>query len=175
MTYLTNSELSAKELTVLKGYLSAKKDRLVSNSRLSRAAIESGLDAFIITKAFTGHKWRPPYIDDLLEERDEKKRQISTKVLADVVEALIGAAMVDEGIPKALACLRVFLPKQDWQPLESRRSFLYQCAPKVEARLPGMGKSRRVPSRDIVSRCVRQYLSPECTTDTDSEKICWKN
>lgn len=44
------------------GYLSAKKDRLVSNSRLSRAAIESGLDAYIITKPFSGYKWRPMYV-----------------------------------------------------------------------------------------------------------------
>lgn len=69
------------------GYLSAKKDRVVSNSRLSRAAIEAGLDSFIVTKPFTGHKWRPIYIEDILEVgSDTKKRELSTKVLADVVE-----------------------------------------------------------------------------------------
>jgi hypothetical protein len=68
------------------GYLSAKKDRLVSNSRLSRAAIEAGLDCFIITKPFSGHKWRPIYIEDMLEVSADTKRQVSTKVLADVVE-----------------------------------------------------------------------------------------
>jgi len=59
---------------------------------------------------------------------------MSSKVLADVVEALIGAAMVDGGLPKALSCLRVFLPELEWQPLEVRRSFLYGCTP--EASLP---------------------------------------
>ncbi len=69
------------------GYLSAKKDRIVSNSRLSRAAIEAGLDSFIITKAFTGHKWRPIYIEDILEvDSNSDRRELSTKILADVVE-----------------------------------------------------------------------------------------
>jgi dsRNA-specific ribonuclease len=69
------------------GYLSAKKDGVVSNSRLSRAAIEAGLDSFIITKPFTGHKWRPIYIEDIREVGHETdKRELSTKVLADVVE-----------------------------------------------------------------------------------------
>jgi dsRNA-specific ribonuclease len=69
------------------GYLSAKKDRVVSNSRLSRAAIEASLDSFIITKPFTGHKWRPIYIEDILEVGPQtNKRELSTKVLADVVE-----------------------------------------------------------------------------------------
>jgi dsRNA-specific ribonuclease len=115
------------------GYLSAKKDRLVSNSRLSRAAIETGLDKFIVTKAFTGHKWRPPYVDDLLAAPASiSKRTLSTKVLADVVEALIGAAMVDGGIHKALNCLQVFLPELDWQPLHARRDLLFQRAPEGE-------------------------------------------
>lgn len=68
------------------GYLSAKKDRLVSNSRLSRAAIEAGLDSFIITKPFKVHKWRPVYIEDTLGTNPDAKREVSTKVLADVVE-----------------------------------------------------------------------------------------
>jgi dsRNA-specific ribonuclease len=69
------------------GYLSAKKDRLISNSRLSRAAIEAGLDSFIVTKPFTGNKWRPIYIEDILETNsDTSRRELSTKVLADVVE-----------------------------------------------------------------------------------------
>jgi len=73
------------------GYLSAKKDRVVSNARLSRAAVELGLDRFIITKAFTGNKWRPLFVNDLLQTPRDATRQMSSKVLADVVEALVGA------------------------------------------------------------------------------------
>jgi dsRNA-specific ribonuclease len=112
------------------GYLSAKKDRLVSNSRLSRAAVESGLDKFIVTKAFNGKKWRPSCVDELLDATTSK-RKTSSKVLADVVEALIGASMVDGGIEKALKCLSVFLPELDWQPLNVRREALLQRVPDV--------------------------------------------
>ena len=128
----TSIQLIAEYPLWHEGYLSAKKDRLVSNSRLSRAAIETGLDKFIVTKAFTGHKWRPPYADDLLAaSASTSKRKLSSKVLADVVEALIGAAMVDGGMPKALTCLQVFLPELAWQPLHARRDVLFQRAPEV--------------------------------------------
>lgn len=113
------------------GYLSAQKDRLVANSRLSRAAVETGLDRFIVTKAFTGHRWRPRYTEDLVAPAAEVRRALSSKVLADVVEALVGAAMVDGGFPRALACLRVFLPELDWQPLEERQVSLRGLAPDV--------------------------------------------
>jgi dsRNA-specific ribonuclease len=128
----TSVQLMAEYPLWHEGYLSAKKDRLIANSRLSRAAIETGLDKFIITKAFTGLKWRPLYVDDLLKVVGDPQRDMSTKVLADVVEALIGAAMVDGGITKALACLQVFLPELSWQPLAKRRSFLYQRVPDIE-------------------------------------------
>ncbi|RAL58358.1 hypothetical protein DID88_005775 [Monilinia fructigena] len=54
---------------------------------------------------------------------------MSSKTLADVVEALIGACMVDGGIPKALKSLQLFLPEIHWLPLETRRSSLYQRVP----------------------------------------------
>jgi dsRNA-specific ribonuclease len=127
----TSVQLVSKYPLWHEGYLSAQKDRLVANSRLSRAAVETGLDRFIVTKAFTGHRWRPWYIDDLLAQPTEASRTLSSKVLADVVEALIGAAMVDGGFPRALACLRVFLPELDWQPLEVRQVSLRGLAPDM--------------------------------------------
>ena len=131
LKFCTAAQLLSEYPLWHEGYLSAKKDRLVANSRLSRAAVDTGLDRFIVTKAFTGHKWRPPYIDDLLQLPTEAHRNLSSKVLADVVEALIGAAMVDGGFPAALACLRVFLPELDWQPLEVRQVSLFERAPDV--------------------------------------------
>jgi dsRNA-specific ribonuclease len=54
----------------------------------------------------------------------EGKTDMSTKVLADVMEDLIGASMVDCGFPKALQPLRLFLDKLKWQSLATRRAFL---------------------------------------------------
>ena len=131
LKFCTAAQLVSEYPLWHEGYLSARKDRLVANSRLSRAAVDTGLDRFIVTKAFTGHKWRPPYVDDLLQPPTEAQRNLSSKVLADVVEALIGAAMLDGGFPAALACLRVFLPELDWQPLEVRQVSLFERAPDV--------------------------------------------
>ncbi|TVY20766.1 Dicer-like protein 2 [Lachnellula arida] len=125
----TSIQLIAAHPLYHEGYLSAKKDRLVANSRLSRGCLELGLDKFIITQQFKGLKWRPLYDEDLLATANQDgEREMSSKVLADVVEALVGAAMVNGGFPKALACLQVFLPEIQWKPLDTRRGELFQRA-----------------------------------------------
>ncbi|KAL5345606.1 Dicer-like protein 2 [Pseudogymnoascus australis] len=94
------------------GYLSRAKDQAVANSRLSRAALAVGLDRYIVTKTFTARKWSPPYIQEILEAASSpEKRTLSTKVLADVVEALIGGAFLDRGFEAAATCISRFLPE----------------------------------------------------------------
>lgn len=94
------------------GYLSESRDKLIQNSRLARAALDTGIDTFILTNRFTPRKWSAPLIRNKQYPRTAKRR-LSTKVLADVVESLIGAAYVDGGIRKAQACLHRFLPEID--------------------------------------------------------------
>jgi dsRNA-specific ribonuclease len=48
----TSVQLMAEYPLWHEGYLSAKKDRLIANSRLSRAAIETGLDNIIVTAMY---------------------------------------------------------------------------------------------------------------------------
>ena len=107
------------------GILSDTKNHIVSNARLASAALKTDLAQWIRTQPFTGHKWKPLYISNLLKEQEVKTRQISTKTLADVVEALIGAAWLDGGDEKALTCLGVFLPEISWLPLSERVESLY--------------------------------------------------
>lgn len=109
------------------GFLDAVKTSIVSNARLCRSAVETGLDKFILKKGFKGKKWQPLYVEDLVKADIimDDKRQMSTKTLADVVEALIGAAFIDGGLPKALACIRIFLPEIEWRSLESARDALF--------------------------------------------------
>ena len=115
------------------------KDRLVSNARLCKAATQFGLDRFILTKQFTSHKWRPVYVDDMLKLQsatdESETRKMSTKVLADVVEALIGASYISGGLPTALRCIRLFLPEFDWDDIATQRRALFQAAP-AHATLP---------------------------------------
>ena len=99
---------------------------IVSNGSLSVAAIKQGLCPFILTKAFSGKKWRPLYISTVLAEPIGGSREISTKTLADVVEGLIGAAFQDGGLPKAITCLKVFKPDVDWSKASDAHDILYE-------------------------------------------------
>jgi len=72
------------------------------------------------------------YIEDLLDLSLGDKRDMSSKVLADVVEALIGAAMLDDGIQKALKYLQIFLPEQEWRPLEICQASLFERVPDID-------------------------------------------
>ena len=124
LKYLTAVTLMTQHLNWHEGYLSSKKDHIVSNARLAYVAREVGLDKYILTKAFTGHKWSPLYNEDLLREQPTKTRELSTKVLADVIEALIGAAWLDGGHEKALICLSTFNPAINWLPLSDCQKIL---------------------------------------------------
>ena len=144
LKHFTSITLMSEHPKWHEGYLSAKKDRLVANGRLSRAAIEVGLDQYILTKPFTGQKWRPSYVSELLKPTIKSKRQMSTKVLADVVEALVGAAYLDGGSKRALACLQVFLPEIPWLPLDQRLVTLYEAVNPLETFPPRFKELERL-------------------------------
>ncbi|GAB1214312.1 Dicer-like protein 2 [Aspergillus terreus] len=98
------------------GYLSEGRDEIVQNNRLARAALDVGLDAFILTRRFTPRKWTAPLISEKAVEV-AGKRPLSSKVLADVVESLIGAAYMDGGQAKAHTCIRRLLPEIEICPI----------------------------------------------------------
>ncbi|KAJ3462019.1 hypothetical protein MRS44_010572 [Fusarium solani] len=116
LKYCTVVQAYAEHPLWPEGLLVHFKDRLVSNKRLHRACLESGLSKFILSKAFTGRsysgkKWKPLYLDDFLPEESVEPldRITGHKNLADVVEALIGASFQDGGMEKVLKCISVFL------------------------------------------------------------------
>ena len=132
----TSLTLMAEHLNWHEGYLSGKKDHTVSNARLASAAIQLGLAPYIRTVPFTGFRWRPLYVSKLMNNPLSKNREMSTKTLADIVEALIGASYVDGGPQKVLRCLAIFLPEISWTPLSQQTQKLYntydisiQCPP----------------------------------------------
>ncbi|KAF4556245.1 Ribonuclease III domain-containing protein [Elsinoe fawcettii] len=109
-------QVMARHPTWPEGFLTRKKGYLVGNRNLSKAALSLGLDKYILTKPFTGAKWRPPYASEVLAKDDIRTREMSTKTLADVMEALIGAAFVDGGLSKAHTCIQTLLPRETWFP-----------------------------------------------------------
>ncbi|MCJ1468717.1 Dicer-like protein 2 [Pseudocyphellaria aurata] len=122
----TSLTVMAEHLNWPEGYLSGKKDHTVSNGRLASAAIKLGLAPYIRTISFTGHRWRPLHISDLMNNQIKKFREMSTKTLADIVEALIGASYIDGGPGKVLNCLGVFLPEISWGPLSQQTMKIYE-------------------------------------------------
>ena len=136
LKFLTSINLMSRYLNWHEGYLSKKKDHIVSNSNLAKVAQQTGLDKYILTKPFTGHKWRPMYNHEILEAQHSRNRELSTKVLADVVEALIGAAYLDGGYCNALICLSTFLPKVDWLAFSQYHEILAKEAASTTVHFP---------------------------------------
>lgn len=117
LKFCTELQLVAQHPTFPEAFLSVAKDRIVCNSNLAQASREAALDQFILTVPFTGKNWRPPYLHEFATAStigETSTREMSTKVLADVVESLIGAAYVDGGLKKAYTCIRTLLPKETW-------------------------------------------------------------
>ncbi|KAI6114085.1 hypothetical protein F5141DRAFT_1002265 [Pisolithus sp. B1] len=107
------------------GYLTRRKDQTVNNGRLAKAATKVALYKWIIRTNFTPRKYTPLYLtqptdvsrmDISLDEEptaeSEKPKneseQLSTKMLADVVESLIGAAYIHGGFDLGIECARLF-------------------------------------------------------------------
>jgi dsRNA-specific ribonuclease len=109
LKFIVSSQLFVDHWNWHEGYLSESRASFVSNSRLTKAALNVGLDAFVLTKSFTGRKWIPPLVSDV-GAPSTGRRSIPSKVLADVVEALIGAAFIDGSFSSARACIHTFLP-----------------------------------------------------------------
>ncbi|KXT08533.1 hypothetical protein AC579_5406 [Pseudocercospora musae] len=109
-------QVMAQHLKRPEAFLTSQRDKIVRNSTLAKAALQASLDEFIVSKPFTGAKWRPLLLSEM-SGLDCGKREISTKTLADVVESLIGAAYLDGGMVKGLGCIKLLLPNEAWHPL----------------------------------------------------------
>ncbi|KAF2116487.1 dicer-like protein-like protein 2 [Lophiotrema nucula] len=126
---IASIHLMADNLKWPESYLTGKKGKIVSNGFLARATLAAGLDKFIITTKFTGAKWSPRYAGDVVAEvpRDDKETR-SSKLLADVIESLIGASYVVGGFEKAFLCVKTILPLEAWTPVPQANTLLYEAA-----------------------------------------------
>lgn len=130
LKYISSLHVMAENLTWPESFLTGKKGKIVSNGFLARATLAAGLDKFIITKRFTGAKWSPKYAGDVLGATTPAEKQSrSSKLIADVVESLIGVGYVLGGVPKAFICVQTLLPLERWTPIPKANDVLYQAAP----------------------------------------------
>jgi len=91
------------------GWLSQYRDNLISNASLANAALSLHLDQYILTKAPRTSNWALPRISDA--NCSPGKRQMSSKTLADVSQALFAAAFLDAGHGLARSCIKIFIPE----------------------------------------------------------------
>lgn len=149
------------------GYLSECRAKLVSNTCLASAALGAGLDAFILTKPFTARQWNPPLISKL-ENHSTSRRNISSKTLADVVEALVGAAFVDGGLSAAATCIQTFLPDIHIQPPESRFGGHLRRASYTNT--PALAKAELLIDYRFLDQTLLEALThPSCERDAVTE------
>ena len=120
------------------GYLSESRDMSVKNQRLARGARETGLDRFILNDRFTPRKWHPPFISQKsVTAANPPTRKLAMNVLADVVEALIGAAYMDGGISKAQTCLYRFVPEIDLRTMSLQAEATPPASHLIDAKILG--------------------------------------
>ncbi|KAF8420020.1 hypothetical protein EV426DRAFT_613050 [Tirmania nivea] len=138
LKFLAGIQLLADYPLWHEGYLSGKKDRSVANSKLTQESIRLKMSRFIITNHFSPLKWKAKYLPTESPERsnqeaERKGRDLSSKVLADVVESLMGAAYLEGSFDKALKVAQIFGLDMKWDTLENRVNTLYERAipPKV--------------------------------------------
>lgn len=119
------------------GYLTGAKDRIVSNTTSGKAAVIAQLSRWIITKPATGQKWSPRHVNPTSKAKEEKL--LSTKVLADVVEAIIGVAYLTDGFEGATICCSKFDFGHGvvWSPFRDRISNLVALANENARRFSG--------------------------------------
>ncbi|KAF8878584.1 hypothetical protein CPB84DRAFT_1794024 [Gymnopilus junonius] len=164
LKFVTGVQLMAEYPLWHEGYLTRKKDHAVSNGRLAKENVKREMYRWIIRDPMLGKKWKPKYfttlgspINDIplpvaepsaiqneaegsKEKKRKKNQQLSTKVLADVVESTIGAAFLHGGLSLGYECIKFFDIGIKCEPLPLRIS-------QILARLRAYGVSWRLRSR----------------------------
>ncbi len=149
LKYVVSIQLLSAHPLWHEGYLARRKDHAVSNVNLAKMAIQRKLYKWIIRDMFIARKWKPRRASDPaalvfdetpqsssdmagMTEKQKRKvgvaRNLSTKVLADVVEALIGAAYVHGGFAMGIECMKVFGLDLLWRPLPECIDAMYSRA-----------------------------------------------
>ncbi|THU86774.1 P-loop containing nucleoside triphosphate hydrolase protein [Dendrothele bispora CBS 962.96] len=154
LKFVVVTQLLAEYPTWPEGYLTKRKDQAVSNSRLARENFDRRIFQWIIRDRMLGKKWKPQYEGARFQpetsttggpefvdaeqastkaQKKKKKKsknseQMSKKVLADVIESLIGAAYLTGGLDLGCECVKFFgLGLRNWLPLSQRVESLIQA------------------------------------------------
>jgi dsRNA-specific ribonuclease len=120
--------------------LSIERNRIVNNARLQRTTRELSLDRYLTKHKFSGAQWRAGVNNADTVEAVPLKKKLSAKTLADIVEALIGAANLDGAASgtadeTVIRALQLFLGEVEWRSTEDN---LARLTIKHDSSLPGL-------------------------------------
>lgn len=111
LDFLVTRKLFAAHTTWHEGYLSAKRKLIISNAHISKMALQTGLDKFIITKSCQERFSELSKNSNIHSGDIGRTRHLSKTAIANVVEALIGTAYLQGKLETALLCAQVFIPE----------------------------------------------------------------
>ncbi|KAK0470340.1 uncharacterized protein EV420DRAFT_107663 [Desarmillaria tabescens] len=154
LKYLVSIQLLSEHPLWHEGYLTGRKDHAVANATLANENISREMFQWIIRDRMLGKKWKPAYLHSTAPIREKKSAEavatvptkneakakkakkiageLSTKVLADVVESTIGAAYLHGGLELGYECVKFFRLDLTWQPTTDRISSLIQRVSQIE-------------------------------------------
>ncbi|KAJ5726658.1 uncharacterized protein N7483_008015 [Penicillium malachiteum] len=111
LKYIISEQLFLHHPAWHEGLLSKVKEAVISNYGLAHAAKLCGLGEFMTVRRFNGRKWQPAWISSLLPPPVlSRPRKVSSRTLAEMVRAIIGAAYIDGDIEKATRCAGAIVP-----------------------------------------------------------------
>ncbi|CAJ1961276.1 unnamed protein product [Sphenostylis stenocarpa] len=111
LKYIVSQQLFKTHQNDREGALSKRKDKLISNQALSDFGLTINLPGFIRKEAFDKKKWDIPGVksrslllkEELVSMYIGRTRKMKLKIIADVVEALIGAFIITKDEEAALS------------------------------------------------------------------------
>ncbi|KAF7331986.1 hypothetical protein MKEN_00078900 [Mycena kentingensis (nom. inval.)] len=150
LKFLASVYIFVHEPTNKEGALHYARQDIISNRALFRCVEAAGLPPYIQSKGFAIKNWRPPNfsspedanVSDQLAAKKRKKegeQRLGDKVVADVAEAVLGAAYLTGGIEAALRAAKgLRLPLSRVERWSDLRADLLVPPPKISAALkPG--------------------------------------
>ncbi|KAI9501914.1 ribonuclease III domain-containing protein, partial [Coemansia spiralis] len=167
LKYITSVMLFVTYPNDHEGLLTSRRSAIISNSNLFVLAQERELAQYIITNVFSKKEFQIPGLlqsdTNSAKKRRPQTRQISTmrqlsdKTIADIIESLLGASMLDGGLEGALSCAHTLgIVRSNWtswskfnrvwrSKLESRKTKIKQLEQlNIESVLGYTFKDRRL-------------------------------
>lgn len=97
LKFIVSNHAFTQSTSMDEGELSMMVDKFVCNARLTAVSLRHAIPSYACARTFSARKWQPPGCE-------ARELRMSRKGIADLVEALLGAAWMDGGLAGAFGC-----------------------------------------------------------------------